>query len=38
MFQANPMPTPMAIGVKLSSQTGDPSEELTLYRSTVGEI
>lgn len=38
MHQAKPLPTHMSTGVKLSVKDGDPFDEVTLYRSTVGSL
>ena len=38
MDQAKPCRTPMASNLKLSKNVGDPFQDVTLYRSTVGAL
>ena len=38
MDQAKPCPTPMVSNLKLSKNVGDPFQDVTLYRSTVGAL
>ncbi|XP_073058680.1 uncharacterized protein [Primulina eburnea] len=38
MDKAKSLPTPMISSLKLSTREGDPFEDITLYRSTVGAL